>query len=432
MLIRRFFENSRSFRKDFNIFLSQRNVTQRSVDKRVKRILDDVKKTGDLAVKKYTAQFDKHKINSNDLRISKSRIKSAYKYTDKELVKSLRLSAKRIEIFHKKQLPKNSFYEDSLGVRFNVIWNPIDSIGLYVPGGSVSYPSSVLMNGIPAKVAGVERTVMTVPFYKGKVNPSILVAADIAGIDEIYQVGGAQAIGALAFGTKKIRSVDKICGPGNIYVSSAKKQVFGTVGIDFVAGPSEVLIVADSKNDPKVIAADLISQAEHDRNSQCILISTSENFSDLVENEIKNYLTFLPRAKIIRASLFNYGAVIIVKNFSKVPTLINKIAPEHVELAAKKSRKYQNQINNAGIVFLGENTPEVLGDYILGTNHVLPTLGTAKFNSGLSTPDYMKKTFKVECGKKALKKLSKAAIKIAEAEGLDAHAQSLKARDTKR
>ena len=325
-------------------------------------------------------------------------------------------------------MPKNIMYKDKEGVVLGGIWNPMESVGLYVPGGKAAYPSSLIMNAVPAIVAGVERIVVTVPAVNGETNSLVLACCKLLGIKEVYKIGGAQAISALALGTQTIKKVDKIFGPGNAYVASAKKQFFGTVGIDMIAGPSEVLVVADSKNNPDHIAIDLLAQAEHDELAQSILITDDKNFSDKVIKSINNFLKNLERRKIASSSWNNFGAVIICDDLNKSVELINKIAPEHLEIAVEKPKKYLKKIRNAGAIFLGRFTPEAVGDYIAGPNHVLPTDRTARFSSGLNLLDYFKRSSVVECNKRNLSRIGKDAINLAYEEGLQAHALSIECR----
>ena len=317
---------------------------------------------------------------------------------------------------------------DKLGVRLAARWRPVAAAGLYVPGGTAAYPSSVLMNAIPAKVAGVERLVITVPTPRGVLNPLVLAAAQMVGIDEIYRVGGAQAIAALAYGTATIAAVDKIVGPGNAYVAAAKRRVFGKVGIDMIAGPSEILVVADRQNDPEWIAADLLSQAEHDGAAQAILITDDADFAAEVEVAIERHLAQLPRAQIARASWQAYGAILIVTDWDEAPALIDRIAPEHLELALDEADALAERVHHAGAIFLGRHTPEAIGDYIAGPNHVLPTARSARFASGLGVLDFLKRSSLVRCDAASLAALAPSAIRLAEAEGLDAHALSLSIR----
>jgi len=345
-----------------------------------------------------------------------------------ETVAALRLAAGRIESFHRRQLPQAIDYVDALGVRLANRWRPISAAGLYVPGGTAAYPSSVLMNAIPAKVAGVERLVMTVPARGGVVNPLVLAAAELVGIDEIYRVGGAQAIAALAFGTATIAPVDKIIGPGNAYVAAAKRRVFGRVGIDMIAGPSEILVVADRHNDPQWIAADLVSQAEHDSAAQAILVTDDAAFAAEVEAAVECHLARLPRAQIARASWQAHGAILLVADWEQAVALIDRIAPEHLELALEEADALAERVNHAGAIFLGRHTPEAIGDYIAGPNHVLPTARSARFASGLGVLDFLKRSSLVRCEPASLAALAPAAIRLADAEGLEAHALSLSIR----
>jgi histidinol dehydrogenase len=337
---------------------------------------------------------------------------------------ALKLAAERIEGYHARQMPEDSLYTDEIGVELGHHWTPVDAVGLYVPGGTASYPSSVLMNAIPAKVAGVPRIVMVVPTPDGEINPLVLAAANLVGIEEIYRIGGAQAIAALAYGTASIAPVVKIVGPGNAYVAAAKREVFGTVGIDMIAGPSEILVIADASNDPAWIAADLMSQAEHDTAAQSILITDDACFADRVESAVQAMLQSLPRADIAAKSWSDYGAVIIVNNMEDAVPLANKIAPEHLEIATDNPDLLAKRIDNAGAIFLGRYTPEVIGDYVAGTNHVLPTARSARFSSGLGVIDFMKRTSILGCSADSLRVLSPAAATLAEAEGLSAHARS--------
>ncbi|MBO0713035.1 MAG: histidinol dehydrogenase, partial [Acetobacteraceae bacterium] len=338
------------------------------------------------------------------------------------------IAAERIESFHRRQLPAPLDYVDEAGVRLAARWRPIASAGLYVPGGSAAYPSSVLMNAIPAKVAGVARLVMTAPTPGGTVNPLVLAAAELVGIDEIYRVGGAQAVAALAYGTATIAPVDKIVGPGNAYVAAAKRRVFGEVGIDLIAGPSEILVVADRRNHPEWIAADLLSQAEHDDAAQAILLTDDPGFAAEVETAIGRHLAALPRAQIAQASWQANGAVLIVTDWEEAPGIIDRIAPEHLELALEEAEILAERVHHAGAIFLGRYTPEAIGDYIAGPNHVLPTSGSARFASGLGVLDFLKRSSLVRCDARSFAMLAPPAIRLAKAEGLDAHALSLSIR----
>jgi histidinol dehydrogenase len=398
------------------------------VDAAVAAIIDNVARRGDAALLDYTRRFDGLDLAPAGLRLSTREIAEGAAAAVPETVAALRLAAERIESFHRRQLPAAIDYVDGLGVRLAARWRPVAAVGLYVPGGTAAYPSSVLMNAIPAKVAGVERLAMVVPAPGGVLNPLVLAAAEMLGIGEIYRVGGAQAVAALAYGTATIAPVDKIVGPGNAYVAAAKRQVFGRVGIDMIAGPSEILVVADGKNDPEWIAADLLSQAEHDSAAQAILITDDSAFAAAVEAAIERHLARLPRAEIARASWQANGAILLVADWMEAPALIDRIAPEHLELALDTADRVADQVHHAGAIFLGRWTPEAIGDYIAGPNHVLPTARSARFASGLGVLDFLKRTSLVRCDAASLAALAPAAIRVAEAEGLDAHALSLSIR----
>jgi histidinol dehydrogenase len=416
------------FEHAFAALLATKRETDADVDDAVAAILGDVNARGDAALVDYTARFDRVTLTPTRLRLSPQEIAETADKAPADTVAALRVAAERIESFHRRQLPQSIDYIDEVGVRLGMIWRPLASVGLYVPGGTAAYPSSVLMNAIPAKVAGVERRVMVVPAPDGVLNPLVMAAARLVGIDEIYRVGGAQAIAALAYGTATIAPVDKIVGPGNAYVAAAKRRVFGRVGIDMIAGPSEILVVADSHSDPYWIAADLLSQAEHDLAAQAILVTDDVRFSRLVEEAIDNHLENLPRAAIARESWRRNGAVIIVRDWGEAVALIDRVAPEHLELAIDEAETLAKRVSHAGAIFLGRYAPEALGDYIAGPNHVLPTARTARFASGLSVFDFLKRTTLVGCDADGLAALAPAAIRLAEAEGLDAHALSLSIR----
>ncbi len=417
--------SDKNFVRNFHDFLQLRNTAEKDVSETVRAILEQVREGGDNALASLTEKYDNVKLTPEKLRIDKADISKARKAAGRSVISALKHADRRIRNYHKKQLPKNLRYRDKSGTILGWRWNAIDSVGLYVPGGTASYPSSVLMNAIPAQVAGVNRIVMVVPAPNGKINPAVLAAADVAGIDEIYPVGGAQAIAALAYGTKMIAPVSKIVGPGNAYVAEAKRQVFGKVGIDMIAGPSEILVVADNKNDPDWIAADLLSQAEHDTKAQAVLITDDEIFAAKVDKAVTAILAQLPRYEIARSSWRNYGAIIIVKNMEEAVEIIDRIAPEHIELAVEKPETLALQIKHAGAMFLGRHTPEAIGDYIAGPSHVLPTSGTARFSSGLSVYDFMKRTSLIECSEQSIKKIGRAAALLAKTEGLQAHELSL-------
>jgi histidinol dehydrogenase len=390
----------------------------------VAAIVDDVARRGDAAVIEYTQRFDRVALTPATFRLSPQDLDAA-SAAPGDAVAALHFAAERIERFHRRQVPAPIDYVDESGVRLGLRWTPLASAGLYVPGGTAAYPSSVLMNAIPAKVAGVERLVMVVPAPDGVISPLVLAAARLVGIDEIYRIGGAQAVAALAYGTATIPAVDKIVGPGNAYVAAAKRLVFGTVGIDMIAGPSEILVVADRDNDPAWIAADLLSQAEHDSAAQAILVTDCAPFAAAVEAAIEGHLSRLPRAEIARASWTHNGAVIVVRDWDEAPGIVDRIAPEHCELAVAAPAAMAAKIRHAGAIFLGRYTPEAIGDYVAGPNHVLPTSRSARFASGLGVLDFMKRTTTVECDAASLGALAPSAIRLAEAEGLDAHALSL-------
>jgi histidinol dehydrogenase len=395
----------------------------------VERILSDVRNNGDQALLKYTRQFDSENIDIDNLIVSKVEIDEAYEKVDKEFIEAIKKSRDNIWNFHERQKRNSWMVTKEKSVMLGQTVRALENVGIYVPGGTASYPSSVIMNAVPAKVAGVKSITMTTPPAKdGTVNPYILVAADIAGVDTIIKAGGAQAVGALAYGTESIKKVDKIVGPGNIYVAMAKRSVYGFVDIDMIAGPSEVLVIADEKADAKFIAADLMSQAEHDVLSSAILVTTSLELAERVKEQLGIQVEGLSRKDIIKASIKNYGAIIIVKNIEEAVNMANKIAPEHLEVLVEEPFKILGEIKNVGSVFLGEFSPEPLGDYMAGPNHVLPTSGTARFFSPLSTDDFIKKSSFISYSKSALEDLKNDIIKLAEVEGLTAHANSIKVR----
>jgi histidinol dehydrogenase len=416
------------FEEKFLRLLDTKRESAADVDAAVAVIIEDVARRGDAALVEYTRRFDGVDLAPGSLRLSQREIADGAAAAPADAVRALRLAAERIEAFHRRQLPAAIDYTDELGVRLAARWRPIAAVGLYVPGGTAAYPSSVLMNAIPARVAGVERLVMTVPTPGGKLSPLVLAAAQMVGVDEVYRVGGAQAIAALAYGTPTITPVDKIVGPGNAYVAAAKRRVFGRVGIDMIAGPSEILVVADRHNDPKWIAADLLSQAEHDDAAQAILIADDAGFAAAVETAIEHHLARLPRAQIARASWRQHGAIIIVAGWEEAPGLIDRIAPEHLELALDEADTLAERVHHAGAIFLGRHTPEAIGDYIAGPNHVLPTSRSARFSSGLGVLDFLKRSSLVRCDARSFAALAPSAIRLAEAEGLEAHALSLAVR----
>ena len=414
------------FDSDFARLLNMKREQDEDVNLAVNDIINDLRERGDAALCDYTQRFDRNDMTPDMLRVSADEIDSAEAECEQETLQALDVASKRIADFHARQKPQDERFTDAQGVELGHRWTAVSAAGIYVPGGLASYPSSVLMNALPAKVAGVERLVMVVPMPDGKVNPLVLAAAKRAGVDEIYKVGGAQAIAALAFGTETIQPVDVIVGPGNAYVAAAKKQVFGRVGIDMVAGPSEILVVADSENDPAWIAADLLSQAEHDSVAQSILMTDDEVFAETVCDEVERQLSELSREEIARQSWENFGAVVFVPDLTQDgPALIDRLAPEHLELAVKDPESLSNNIRNAGAIFLGRYTPEAIGDYIAGPNHVLPTARAARYASGLSVLNFMKRSSLVLCSVDSLREIGMDAIRLAEAEGLSAHARSV-------
>lgn len=401
------------------------------IEKNVRKILSDVEKEGDKAVIRYTELYDGISLKPSKIRISRDKVKSAFRSLDRKSLKSLNISAGRIRRFHEKER-LNSWFTEEDGSILGQIRRPLSRVGVYVPGGKAAYPSSVLMNVMPAKVAGVREIAMCVPMPKGDINPYILAAAEIAGVTEIYGIGGAQAIGAMAYGTKTISRVDKIVGPGNIYVATAKRLVFGIVDIDMVAGPSEILIIADENADPEFIAADLLSQAEHDEMASSILVTTSASLAKETEKELSRQLLKTQRKAIASRSLGKYGVIIITKNLTEAIKIANEISPEHLEVMVKRPFKVIDKIRNAGAVFLGPWTPEALGDYSAGPNHVLPTGGTARFFSPLGVEDFMKRTSLLSFSREGLEKIGDTVMRIADLEGLKAHGDSVRIRLRKR
>ncbi|MGE4483320.1 histidinol dehydrogenase [Acidocella sp.] len=394
----------------------------------VREIIGRVRAEGDAALLDYTARFDRQTLTGAELRVTAQEMETAKAQTPNRLREALAQAARRIETFHKAQMPRDFAYTDDEGITCGLRWGALDAVGLYVPGGKAAYPSSVLMNAIPAKVAGVKRIAMVVPAPGGVLNPHVLAAAEAAGITEIYRVGGAQAVAALAHGTQTIARVDRIVGPGNAYVAEAKRQVFGQVGIDSIAGPSEVLILADEANDPMQVALDLLAQAEHDEDAQSILVTDSLSLSAAVETAVEQALETLPRREIAGASWRRHGAIILVRNWDEAVNIANRVAPEHLQLMLADPEPIFAKVRHAGAVFLGRNTPEAMGDYIIGPNHVLPTSGTARFASGLSIYDFLKRTTFAAVPPQALATLGPAAVALAEAEGLTAHAASIAVR----
>ncbi|MEI2384278.1 histidinol dehydrogenase [Breoghania sp. JC706] len=414
-------------RRFFDLLAAKREVSQ-DVDDTVRAIINDVRECGDAAVKDYTKRFDRLDLEAAGMAVSAAEVDAAVAQVDGETMAALELARDRIEAHHARQMPKDDRYADPIGVELGSKWTAVASVGLYVPGGTASYPSSVLMNAVPAKVAGVERIVMVVPSPDGALNPLVLAAARLAGVSEIYRIGGAQAVAALAYGTETIAAVAKIVGPGNAYVAAAKRQVFGTVGIDMIAGPSEVLVVADGKNDPDWLAIDLLAQAEHDASAQSILITDDADLADRVSEAVDRQLATLPRRDIAGASWRDFGATIVVGDLADAVPLIDRIAPEHLELAVEDPESLLAKVRNAGAVFLGRYTPEAVGDYVGGSNHVLPTARSARFSSGLSVLDFVKRTSILKCSAETLRQIGPAAIRLADEEGLTAHGRSVAVR----
>ncbi|MFZ5989877.1 MAG: histidinol dehydrogenase [Bacillota bacterium] len=418
--------------KDSDIFeklASRSQMEYGDVLRRVEDIVNNVRQKGDKAVIEYTSMFDKVELTSDKLKVSVDEIEEAYKKVDSKLVEVIRKARENIEKFHSKQKEKSWFSTEEDGVILGQLYNPLEIVGVYVPGGTASYPSSVLMNVIPARVAGVSRVIMaTPPGRDGKVNPSILVAAKEAGVDEIYKMGGAQAIAALAFGTGTVPKVDKIVGPGNIYVAMAKRTVYGYCDIDMIAGPSEIMVVADDSANPRFVAADLLSQAEHDVLASSILVTTSEKIAKDVQREVDQQVEALPRREMAQKSIEDFGAAVIVESMEKAVEIVNRIAPEHLELCVEEPFGLLSCIRNAGAIFLGNYSSEPLGDYFAGPNHVLPTSGTARFFSPLNLSDFVKKSSIISYSKKALGKVKDDVILFAESEGLSGHANAIRVR----
>ena len=420
--------DKRNFIQELTKFLNVRKDTQSKNLFMVKRIVNDVRSNGDKAIFKYEKKFTKIKKLNKNFTLSDGEVFKIIKKLNKETKKSIDIAFNRIEKFHKKQLFKSFKFRDKYQNEMSYRYTPIESVGVYVPGGRANYPSSVLMNCIPAKVAGVKKIFMTTPLNKTIPNPAVIYAAKKCGVKKIYKIGGAQAVAALAFGTKKIEKVNKIVGPGNSYVAGAKKEVFGEVGIDMIAGPSEVLIVSDKYSNPDWVASDLIAQAEHDEFSQSILVSSNRNLIAKVNKSLSFQLTSLPKKKIAITSLRNFGLAIYSKKISRIIEIINEVAPEHLEIQLKDGEKILNKIKNAGSIFLGKYSPEAMGDYLAGPNHVLPTTGTAKFSSGLSVFDFLKRQSLIKITKRGIERLGPSVINLALYENLDGHAISIKKR----
>jgi len=413
------------FAERFRAFLATKREAAADVETVVRAIIADVAARGDAALLELTRKFDRVDLGQVGLKVTAAEIEQAYATCDHKALAALALARDRIEAYHRRQLPADDRFTDALGVELGHRWTAIEAVGLYVPGGTAAYPSSVLMNAVPAKVAGVPRIVMVVPTPDGKLVPLVLAAAKLAGIDEIYRVGGAQAVAALAYGTATIAPVAKIVGPGNAYVAAAKRIVFGKVGIDMIAGPSEVLVIADDSGNAAWIAADLLAQAEHDASAQSILITDSAALADDVERAVEAQLATLPRAGIARASWNDFGAIILVKQLDDAVVLANAIAAEHLEIMTADAEGLSKKVRNAGAIFLGAHTPEAIGDYVGGSNHVLPTARSARFSSGLGVLDFMKRTSILKCGPDQLRALGPAAMTLGQAEGLEAHSRSI-------
>jgi histidinol dehydrogenase len=416
---------SADFDKLFVTFLAAKREVSADVERATRAIVEDVAARGDAALIEATKKFDRLDLEASALRVSAAEIDAAVKACDATTLDALNFARERIETFHRRQLPKDERFIDPLGVELGWRWSAVEAVGLYVPGGTAAYPSSVLMNAVPAKVAGVSRVVMVVPAPDGKLNPLVLAAAQLSGVTEVYRVGGAQAVAALAYGTATIAPVAKIVGPGNAYVAAAKRLVFGKVGIDMIAGPSEVLVIADDTGNAGWIAADLLAQAEHDASAQSILITDAEELADEVERAMEAQLSTLPRAAIARASWNDFGAIILVESIDDAVAIANAIAAEHLEIMTADPEMLAAQIRNAGAIFLGSHTPEAIGDYVGGSNHVLPTARSARFSSGLSVLDFMKRTSILKCGVDQLRALGPAAMTLGRAEGLEAHSRSV-------
>jgi len=413
------------FTARFKALLRTKREVSEDVSEAVRGIIADVMARGDRALFELTRRFDKFDPESLGLKVTPAEIATAASTCNGEALAALTLARDRIEAFHRRQLPRDERFTDGLGVELGSRWTAIEAVGLYVPGGTAAYPSSVLMNAIPARVAGVPRLVMVVPAPEGKLNPLVLAAAKLAGIDEVYRIGGAQAVAALAYGTETIAPVAKIVGPGNAYVAAAKRLVFGTVGIDMIAGPSEVLILADSDANPDWIAADLLAQAEHDVAAQAILVTDDSALAAAVETAVERQLTTLPRAAVAASAWRDHGAILLVAALDEAVPLVDALAPEHLEIACAEAERLAGRIRNAGAIFIGHHTPEAIGDYVAGPNHVLPTARSARFSSGLGVLDFMKRTSILKLGAEQLRALGPAAIALGSAEGLDAHARSV-------
>jgi histidinol dehydrogenase len=417
--------SDRDFAAAFQAFLAGKREASEDVDQAVRAIIADVRTRGDAALVELTQRYDRFDLAKAGIAIGEAEVAQACAKCDRQTLDALELAHQRIEAYHRRQLPRDETHADALGAELGWRWTAVESVGLYVPGGQASYPSSLLMNAVPANVAGVPRVAMAVPTPNGEINPLVLAAARMAGVTEIYRVGGAQAVAALAYGTETIAPVAKIIGPGNAYVAAAKRQVYGIVGIDSIAGPSEVLIIADKDNDPEWLAADLLAQAEHDTAAQSILMTDSAELGQRVVAAVGRQLATLPRGNIAGASWAAFGAVILLRSLDEAPALADRIAAEHVEIATADPEALAVRIRNAGAIFLGGLTPEVIGDYVAGSNHVLPTARSARFSSGLGVLDFMKRTSILKLDRRALQSLGPAAMTLARAEGLEAHRRSV-------
>ena len=431
-MVRRLNAADATFAQDFQKLLFAKREEEEDVAAIVRGIVADIRKRGDAALVELTNRFDRANVTKDSLKLSAGEIVAALGMVSKDQLAAIETAAARIENYHLRQIPEDARFTDDTGAILGWRWTSVDSAGLYVPGGTAAYPSSVLMNAIPAKVAGVARIVMVTPASGGVINPLVLVAANRAGVTEIYRIGGAQAVAALAYGTESVPAVDKIVGPGNAYVAAAKREVFGQVGIDSVAGPSEILVIADGANDPDWIAADLLSQAEHDASSQSILITDNAAFADRVAAAVEKQIALLPRKGIAAKSWNGYGAIIVVKRLDDAAPLADAIAPEHLEIATAEPEILLRKVRHAGAIFLGRHTPEAMGDYVAGPNHVLPTSRTARFSSGLSVLDFMKRTTLLSLNAESLAAIGPDAVTLARSEGLDAHARSIAVRLNRR
>lgn len=418
----------KNFERQFTELLSQKREVSVDVDNAVRDIIAEVRSRGDEGLANLTLKFDRLDLKKTGVAVTAAEVDAAVRECSKETLDALHFAHDRISDHHERQIPSDDRYRDNVGVELGHRWTAVESAGLYVPGGLASYPSSVLMNAVPAKVAGVPRVVMVVPSPAGELNPLVLAAAKISGVSEIYRIGGAQAVAALAYGTETIRPVVKIVGPGNAYVAAAKRQVFGIVGIDSIAGPSEVLVIADRNNDPEWIAADLLAQAEHDTAAQSILMTDDEDFATAVEQAVARQLQTLSRGNIAGESWNAFGATIVLNSLDEAPALADRVAAEHLEIATENAEDLSQSIRNAGAIFIGRVTPEVIGDYVSGSNHVLPTARSARFSSGLGVLDFMKRTSILKLDDAALAALAPAAMTLARAEGLEGHRRSVEIR----